>query len=111
MTVFKWPAMTVLTWSVVVLVLGVIVGIARPGRPEDLPYGLDSPVIAMDLATNQQEVQDLVNVDQHLPKRWYLFLGLDVPFLIAYGILFYLLARQMVAARQRLDRAAGMVGI
>ena len=103
--------MTVLKWSLVVLALGVVVAFARPNRPEDLPHGLDSPVIAMDLATTQVQVQALAHADKTLPRRWYVFLGLDVFFAIAYGTLFYLLARQMRSAGGRLNRVAAIVGM
>lgn len=100
----------VLPWSIAVIILAVVVAIVSPKEPEDLLDDYDSPIVAGYMARTLPEVEKLVP-SQQLHHIWNKFLVIDVGFLIAYGWMFFSMAKLMQQKTSKLDRMAGKLAL
>lgn len=97
--------------SLAVITIAIVLGVVAPRAPEDLPDGFDSPVVAMYMARDLDEVEHLVPAaDTALRQRWTIFLIVDIVFAFTYGGLFCRLAWQVSRHGRWLDTAAAVVG-
>ena len=77
-----------------------------------MPGPFDSPVMAMYMADRLAAVEQMVPPDRAaLRTRWYVFLTADLVFLVAYGVMFLVLAVELRRRGGRGDRPAGTLGM
>jgi len=98
--------------SAALTLLAVAMGVAGPKRDRDLPYRYDSPLIALQMAEDRQQVEKVVDPkDSGRRAGFRNHLLLDVVFLGAYGALFLHLGWALTLRPQRMARMFGRLAM
>lgn len=96
--------------SAALLIAVVLMGIFGVDRSRDLPARYDSPMLALEMAQSQQQVDQIAGGrDTGTRKRFRLNTWIDFGFLVAYGWFFFLLARLLRLRTFRHAKALGTI--